>query len=128
MEAVKSAGAHAASYLQGSTFGEDRPYWWVKESSRFVDQRSPDLRHFPVTCLTSPASPLFVLLAIAVGLVLMSSVIKFIRSLPFSSHSPLHILYTNVSQSGSYRPPGGVEEMQGGGRRVRLEWGAYISV
>ncbi|KAF2350107.1 hypothetical protein FHG87_019137 [Trinorchestia longiramus] len=24
--------------------------------------------------------------------------------------------------------PGGVEEMQGGGRRVRLEWGAYITV
>ncbi|KAF2364773.1 hypothetical protein FHG87_004474 [Trinorchestia longiramus] len=35
---------------------------------------------------------------------------------------------TNVSQSGPYRPPGGVEEMQGGGRRVRLEWGAYIIV
>ncbi|KAF2360576.1 hypothetical protein FHG87_008664 [Trinorchestia longiramus] len=29
-----------------------------------------------------------------------------------------------VSQSG----PGGVEEMQEGGRRVRLEWGAYITV
>ncbi|KAF2365753.1 hypothetical protein FHG87_003485 [Trinorchestia longiramus] len=27
----------------------------------------------------------------------------------------------SVSQSGPYRPPGGVEEMQGGGRRVRLE-------
>ncbi|KAF2360974.1 hypothetical protein FHG87_008267 [Trinorchestia longiramus] len=27
-----------------------------------------------------------------------------------------------------YRPPGGVEEMQGGGRRVRLEWGSYITV
>ncbi|KAF2346747.1 hypothetical protein FHG87_022496 [Trinorchestia longiramus] len=26
------------------------------------------------------------------------------------------------------RPPGGVEEMQGGGRRVRLESGAYITV
>ncbi|KAF2350335.1 hypothetical protein FHG87_018908 [Trinorchestia longiramus] len=25
-------------------------------------------------------------------------------------------------------PPGGVEEMQGGGRRVRLEWRAYITV
>ncbi|KAF2351503.1 hypothetical protein FHG87_017741 [Trinorchestia longiramus] len=25
-------------------------------------------------------------------------------------------------------PPWGVEEMQGGGRRVRLEWGAYIIV
>ncbi|KAF2362254.1 hypothetical protein FHG87_006991 [Trinorchestia longiramus] len=35
---------------------------------------------------------------------------------------------TSVSQSGPYRPPGGVEEMQGGGRRVRLEWGAYITV
>ncbi|KAF2368133.1 hypothetical protein FHG87_001101 [Trinorchestia longiramus] len=34
----------------------------------------------------------------------------------------------SVSQSGPYRPPGGVEEMQGGGRRVRLEWGAYINV
>ncbi|KAF2367084.1 hypothetical protein FHG87_002163 [Trinorchestia longiramus] len=34
----------------------------------------------------------------------------------------------SVSQSGPYRPPGGVEEMQGGGRRVRLEWGAYITV
>ncbi|KAF2366957.1 hypothetical protein FHG87_002281 [Trinorchestia longiramus] len=33
-----------------------------------------------------------------------------------------------VSQSGPYRRPGGVEEMQGGGRRVRLEWGAYITV
>ncbi|KAF2349637.1 Transcription factor CBF/NF-Y/archaeal histone domain [Trinorchestia longiramus] len=33
-----------------------------------------------------------------------------------------------VSQSGPYRPPGGVEEMQGRGRRVRLEWGAYITV
>ncbi|KAF2344220.1 hypothetical protein FHG87_025024 [Trinorchestia longiramus] len=28
----------------------------------------------------------------------------------------------------SVRPPGGVEEMQGGGRRVRLEWGSYITV
>ncbi|KAF2368243.1 hypothetical protein FHG87_000999 [Trinorchestia longiramus] len=28
----------------------------------------------------------------------------------------------------SVPPPGGVEEMQGGGRRVRLEWGAYITV
>ncbi|KAF2368854.1 hypothetical protein FHG87_000386 [Trinorchestia longiramus] len=35
---------------------------------------------------------------------------------------------TSVSQSGSYRPLGGVEEMQGGGRRIRLEWGAYITV
>ncbi|KAF2347571.1 hypothetical protein FHG87_021673 [Trinorchestia longiramus] len=35
---------------------------------------------------------------------------------------------TSVSQSGPYRPPGGVEEMQGGGRRVRLEWEAYITV
>ncbi|KAF2347917.1 hypothetical protein FHG87_021326, partial [Trinorchestia longiramus] len=35
---------------------------------------------------------------------------------------------TRISQSGSYRPPGGVEEMQGGGMRVRLEWGAYITV
>ncbi|KAF2364650.1 hypothetical protein FHG87_004594 [Trinorchestia longiramus] len=34
----------------------------------------------------------------------------------------------SVSQSGPYRPPGGVEEMQGGGRRVRLEWRAYITV
>ncbi|KAF2343713.1 hypothetical protein FHG87_025531 [Trinorchestia longiramus] len=34
----------------------------------------------------------------------------------------------NVSQSGPYRPPGGVEEMQGGGRRIRLEWEAYITV
>ncbi|KAF2350768.1 hypothetical protein FHG87_018478 [Trinorchestia longiramus] len=35
---------------------------------------------------------------------------------------------TSVSQSGLYRPLGVVEEMQGGGRRVRLEWGAYITV
>ncbi|KAF2344408.1 hypothetical protein FHG87_024836, partial [Trinorchestia longiramus] len=28
----------------------------------------------------------------------------------------------------SVPPPGGVEEMEGGGRRVRLEWGAYITV
>ncbi|KAF2343336.1 hypothetical protein FHG87_025908, partial [Trinorchestia longiramus] len=28
----------------------------------------------------------------------------------------------------SVPPPGGVEEMQGAGRRVRLEWGAYIAV
>ncbi|KAF2363853.1 hypothetical protein FHG87_005396 [Trinorchestia longiramus] len=35
---------------------------------------------------------------------------------------------TSVSQSGPYRPPGGVEEMQRGNRRVRLEWGAYITV
>ncbi|KAF2346628.1 hypothetical protein FHG87_022616 [Trinorchestia longiramus] len=28
----------------------------------------------------------------------------------------------------SVPPPGGVEEMQGGDRRVRLEWGAYITV
>ncbi|KAF2358408.1 hypothetical protein FHG87_010830 [Trinorchestia longiramus] len=36
--------------------------------------------------------------------------------------------YSIVSQNGPSRPPGGVEEMQGGGRRVRLEWGAYITV
>ncbi|KAF2343456.1 hypothetical protein FHG87_025788, partial [Trinorchestia longiramus] len=35
---------------------------------------------------------------------------------------------TSVSQSDPYRPPGDVEEMPGGGRRVRLEWRAYISV
>ncbi|KAF2353203.1 hypothetical protein FHG87_016041 [Trinorchestia longiramus] len=35
---------------------------------------------------------------------------------------------TSVSQSGPPRPPGGVEEMQGGGNRVRLEWEAYITV
>ncbi|KAF2346071.1 hypothetical protein FHG87_023172, partial [Trinorchestia longiramus] len=35
---------------------------------------------------------------------------------------------SSVSQSDPYRPPGGVDEMQGGGRRVRLEWGAYITV
>ncbi|KAF2354351.1 Short-chain dehydrogenase/reductase SDR, partial [Trinorchestia longiramus] len=34
----------------------------------------------------------------------------------------------SVSQSGPCRPPGGVEKMQGGGRRVRLEWGANITV
>ncbi|KAF2362297.1 hypothetical protein FHG87_006944 [Trinorchestia longiramus] len=33
-----------------------------------------------------------------------------------------------VSQSGPYRPTGSVEEMQRGGRRVRLESGAYITV
>ncbi|KAF2362482.1 hypothetical protein FHG87_006756 [Trinorchestia longiramus] len=37
-------------------------------------------------------------------------------------------VHTSVSQSGPHRPSGGVEEMQGGGRRVRLEWGAYIAV
>ncbi|KAF2349848.1 hypothetical protein FHG87_019395 [Trinorchestia longiramus] len=36
--------------------------------------------------------------------------------------------FNSVSQSGPYRPPGGVEEMKGGGRRVRLEWGACITV
>ncbi|KAF2368490.1 hypothetical protein FHG87_000742 [Trinorchestia longiramus] len=36
-------------------------------------------------------------------------------------------LESSVSQSGPYRPPGGVEEMQRGGRRVRLECGAYIT-
>ncbi|KAF2365441.1 hypothetical protein FHG87_003808 [Trinorchestia longiramus] len=35
---------------------------------------------------------------------------------------------SSVSQSDPYHPPGGVQEMQGGGRRVRLEWGAYIIV
>ncbi|KAF2354197.1 hypothetical protein FHG87_015043, partial [Trinorchestia longiramus] len=35
---------------------------------------------------------------------------------------------TRVSRSGPYCPPGSVDEMQGGGRRVRLEWGAYIIV
>ncbi|KAF2356561.1 hypothetical protein FHG87_012677 [Trinorchestia longiramus] len=35
---------------------------------------------------------------------------------------------SNCFQSGPYSPSGGVEEMQGGGRRVRLEWGAYITV
>ncbi|KAF2356123.1 hypothetical protein FHG87_013120 [Trinorchestia longiramus] len=34
----------------------------------------------------------------------------------------------SVSQSGLYRQLRGVEEMQGGGRRVRIEWGAYITV
>ncbi|KAF2360821.1 hypothetical protein FHG87_008419 [Trinorchestia longiramus] len=38
------------------------------------------------------------------------------------------MLSSSVSQSGPYRPPGGVEDMQGGGRRVRLEWEAYITV
>ncbi|KAF2354935.1 hypothetical protein FHG87_014309 [Trinorchestia longiramus] len=37
-------------------------------------------------------------------------------------------VYCSVSQRGPYGPPGCVEEMQGGGRRVRLEWGAYITV
>ncbi|KAF2361089.1 hypothetical protein FHG87_008153 [Trinorchestia longiramus] len=40
----------------------------------------------------------------------------------------LYSLCRSVSPSGPYRPPGGVEEMQGGGRRIRLEWGAYITV
>ncbi|KAF2347859.1 hypothetical protein FHG87_021385 [Trinorchestia longiramus] len=46
------------------------------------------------------------------------------------SDSPLNKtrIHSSVSQSGPYRPPGGVEEMQGGGRKVRLEWGAYITV
>ncbi|KAF2359428.1 hypothetical protein FHG87_009812 [Trinorchestia longiramus] len=35
---------------------------------------------------------------------------------------------SSVSRSGPYCPPGGVEEIHGGGRRVRLEWGAYITV
>ncbi|KAF2356147.1 hypothetical protein FHG87_013097 [Trinorchestia longiramus] len=35
---------------------------------------------------------------------------------------------TSVSQSGPYRSSGGLEVMQGSGRRVRLEWGAYITV
>ncbi|KAF2354397.1 hypothetical protein FHG87_014845 [Trinorchestia longiramus] len=33
---------------------------------------------------------------------------------------------SSVSHSRPYRPPGGVEEMQGGGRRVRLEWGRIL--
>ncbi|KAF2367796.1 hypothetical protein FHG87_001441 [Trinorchestia longiramus] len=40
----------------------------------------------------------------------------------------LFIIYISVSQSGPYRPPGGVEEMQGGCRRVRLEWGASCNL
>ncbi|KAF2344440.1 hypothetical protein FHG87_024804, partial [Trinorchestia longiramus] len=35
---------------------------------------------------------------------------------------------SGVFQSGPYRPPGGVEEMQWDGRMVRPEWGAYITV
>ncbi|KAF2360410.1 hypothetical protein FHG87_008837 [Trinorchestia longiramus] len=37
-------------------------------------------------------------------------------------------LRSSVSPSGPYRPPGGVEEMQGCSRRVRLKWEAYITV
>ncbi|KAF2350551.1 hypothetical protein FHG87_018693 [Trinorchestia longiramus] len=57
---------------------------------------------------------------------------------PFTVHGAAHVtvvvsehmtgLIPSVSQSGPCRPPGGVEEMQEGGRRVRLEWGAYITV
>ncbi|KAF2351647.1 hypothetical protein FHG87_017594 [Trinorchestia longiramus] len=39
-----------------------------------------------------------------------------------------HAMYGRTCVRGPYRPPGGVEEMQGDGRRVRLEWGAYITV
>ncbi|KAF2358462.1 hypothetical protein FHG87_010780 [Trinorchestia longiramus] len=45
----------------------------------------------------------------------------FVTSIALYNHN-------SVSQSGPYRPPGGVEEMQGGGRRVRLGWGEYITV
>ncbi|KAF2362354.1 Reverse transcriptase domain [Trinorchestia longiramus] len=38
----------------------------------------------------------------------------------------LFIIYISVSQSGPYRPSGDVEEMKGGGRRVRLEWGRIL--
>ncbi|KAF2357196.1 hypothetical protein FHG87_012046 [Trinorchestia longiramus] len=50
------------------------------------------------------------------------------RKTSIDSETNTCLVYTSVPQSGPYRPPGGVEEMQGGGRRVRLEWGAYITV
>ncbi|KAF2359243.1 hypothetical protein FHG87_009999 [Trinorchestia longiramus] len=61
------------------------------------------------------------------------SILQLIYSRAFAvlyllGHARGMIALTSVSQSGPYRSPGGVEEMQGGGRRVRLEWGAYITV
>uniref|UniRef100_A0A6A7G6W2 Glucose-6-phosphatase-like n=1 Tax=Hirondellea gigas TaxID=1518452 RepID=A0A6A7G6W2_9CRUS len=66
------------------TMGEDRPYWWVKESSRYSSQKSPDLRHYPVTCLSSPAAPSHSLLAAGVGIVLATALVKVISNIDFS--------------------------------------------
>ncbi|KAF2361555.1 hypothetical protein FHG87_007689 [Trinorchestia longiramus] len=38
------------------------------------------------------------------------------------------IVKVSVSQSGPYHPSEGVEKMQGSVRRVRFEWGVYITV
>ncbi|KAF2366909.1 hypothetical protein FHG87_002340 [Trinorchestia longiramus] len=46
----------------------------------------------------------------------------------YRSNYPTQEWARSVSQSGPYRLPWGVEEMQGGGRRVCLEWGAYITI
>ncbi|KAF2351147.1 hypothetical protein FHG87_018096 [Trinorchestia longiramus] len=49
------------------------------------------------------------------------------KNLQLTHLRPL-LLKVSVSLSGLYRPPGGDEEMQRGGRKVRLEWRAYITV
>lgn len=36
---------------------EDRPYWWVRETSFYAGSRRPHLRQFPQTCETGPGSP-----------------------------------------------------------------------
>ncbi|KAF2365331.1 hypothetical protein FHG87_003907 [Trinorchestia longiramus] len=48
---------------------------------------------------------------------------------PYLVHSPAMVWSLHRLQCFSkWSVPRGVEEMQGGGRRVRLEWEAYITV
>ncbi|XP_018021267.1 glucose-6-phosphatase 3-like [Hyalella azteca] len=92
---VDSGVAHAVLWtvLVGIRFniikqwslGEDRPFWWVSESPHFTWQRIPDLRQFPVTCLTSPAAPLFSLLAAGAGIVIVNAAVKLIKSIEFKN-------------------------------------------
>ncbi|XP_044153716.1 glucose-6-phosphatase catalytic subunit 1-like [Bufo gargarizans] len=42
--------------LKWILFGQ-RPYWWVHETSYYVNTSSPDIMQFPVTCETGPGSP-----------------------------------------------------------------------
>lgn len=36
---------------------EDRPYWWIKETTTFSDFNKPTLRQTNLTCETTPGCP-----------------------------------------------------------------------
>ncbi|MEE6511172.1 hypothetical protein FKM82_017641 [Ascaphus truei] len=77
-------------------FGQ-RPYWWVHETSFYVNTSAPAIRQFPVTCETGPGSPSgHAMGSSAVYYVMVSAVLSLLlhNQAPFKSRCQRWVLWS----------------------------------